>query len=55
MTEIQQVIQDALLRYRGIRRKRAWLAAFAAVAQQMRELTTPARRMTLGELKVRYR
>ena len=30
-------------------------AAFAAVAQQMRELTTPARRMTLGELKVRYR
>ncbi len=30
MTEIQQVIQDALLRYHQIRRKRAWLAAFAA-------------------------
>jgi hypothetical protein len=30
-------------------------AAFAAVAEQMRERTTPARRMTLGALKARYR
>ena len=30
MTEIQQIIQDALTRYRRIRRQRAWLGAFAA-------------------------
>ena len=28
MTEIQKVIQEALARYRGIRRKRAWLVFF---------------------------
>jgi len=32
VTEIQQVIQQALVRYRGIRRKRVCLAAFAALA-----------------------
>jgi len=35
MTEIQQVIQDALVRYRGIRRKRGWLAFFSTVALVM--------------------
>ena len=44
MTEIQQVIQNALARYRGIRRQRAWLAAFAAFVVVM-VLTTLLDRM----------
>ena len=35
MTEIQQIIQTALARYRGIRRQRAWLTAFAALVVVM--------------------
>lgn len=35
MTEIQQIILNALARHRGIRRQRAWLAAFAAFAAVM--------------------
>ena len=35
MTEIQQIIQSAIARYRGIRRRRAWLAAFAALVVVM--------------------
>lgn len=35
MTEVQQTVQTALARFRGIRRKRAWLAAFAALAVVM--------------------
>ena len=35
MTELQQIIHQALVRHRGIRRRRAWLAAFAAFAAVM--------------------
>lgn len=35
MTELQQIIHQALVRHRGIRRQRAWLAAFAAFAAVM--------------------
>ncbi len=35
MTEIQQIICNALARHRGIRRQRTWLAAFAAIVAVM--------------------
>ncbi|MFN0127884.1 MAG: hypothetical protein ACKV19_14485 [Verrucomicrobiales bacterium] len=35
MNELQQIIHHALVRQRGIRRQRAWLAAFAAFAAVM--------------------
>ena len=35
MTEIQNVIDKALVRYRGIQRKRAWLTAFGTAALVM--------------------